>query len=272
MVQDHDVTHARAVRQRDIDNALRTDRLATTRGSVDGDDGHRPAIVQALCDCVHTEAREHRQHDGADLRHGQHRGSSMRQVGQVHADDVTATDTEAAQAPGEAAGLAVQIGEGPGAHCTVFAFPHQRRLFVALGGAPPVEAVEHHVRHAAHAPVREGGPLGHVQHPFIWTFKSVVEEADQLVVKPVRVQARALVERLEAVDAQRTHEAGQVGPFDHRRVGAPDDAGGSRRIDLHDVQSRQKGEARRWPRLQLNAAMPVIARPRISACTSWVPS
>jgi hypothetical protein len=66
---------------------------------------------------------EHRQTMALDSRR-RARGGGVRQVGQVHADHVAAADAEAAQAPGEAAGLAVQIGEGPGGHCTVFALPY----------------------------------------------------------------------------------------------------------------------------------------------------
>jgi hypothetical protein len=82
---------------------------------------------------------------------------------------------------------------------------------VAWRAAVAVDAVEHDVGHAAHAPVREGPAVAEVQHPVVRTHEAIVEKADQRVVKPGRIPVRAFVERVEAVDAERAHEAGQVG-------------------------------------------------------------
>ncbi len=100
VAQDHDVTHARAMGQRLIDDGLGAYRLAATQGAIHGDHSQGATIVQALGDGVGAKAREHRQHDGTDLGHGQHRCGCVWQVRKIHANHIAATQAQAAQAPG----------------------------------------------------------------------------------------------------------------------------------------------------------------------------
>lgn len=240
MAQDHDVTHAGTVAQRLVGDNLGTDRFATPQGAVDRDQCLGLAIVQALRDGVGAEARKHGKHNAADLGNGQHGGGSLRQVGHVHADHVAASQPKTAQAPAEAASFAVEVGKSPGGHCAVFTFPDQRGLRVARRVASPVDAVEHHIGCATHAPACEGQPLAKVQHLLVGLLESIVEETDQLIMKPYRIGAGAFIERLETVDPERAHEASEVGVFHGTAVGPPHSAGRIEGIDLHDSGSDRK--------------------------------
>src|SRR5690606_17669884 len=125
------------------------------------------------------------------------------------------------QAPGKPARFTVKVGKGPGRRRAILAFPYQCRLCVPLRLAPPVEAVHHHVRDAAHAPPRKRQALACVQYVLVWRDEAVVEKTDELVMKPGGIGAGALVQLLETANPQRTHEVCQIRAFESGAVGPP---------------------------------------------------
>ena len=96
-----------------------------------------------------------------------------------------------------------------------------------------VNAVEHHIGRAINAPAGKGQALAQVQHLRVRPLKAVVEKADQRVVEPDRIGTGARIEYLETVDAERLHEAGQVGMFQRGAVGQPHGIAWIDGIDLH---------------------------------------
>ena len=151
--------HAGRHRDRLVRGALERHHRAAPVEPVGGDEQRRVAVGEAAGHGRRAVAREDRRVDGADAPDRQHRDDRLGHERQVDADPVAGRHAQAAEHPGRAIDLGLELRVGEAADLAVLALPGQR-MAVGVAGRAGVHGGRGVVERAAAPPA---GPLGTVR-------------------------------------------------------------------------------------------------------------
>ena len=206
---------------RSIRDRLHRYRSALAEGSVRRDQDPAARVRQSRGDRVGPEPAEDRHPDGAQLRARHHRRDRLDRHRQEDPDGVAAGHAEREERPRDGVGQVAELRDRSRADLGVLPFPddgggHGRAL------RPPVDALPGDVGAATDEPCRPRGTAGQVDDLAVGRRELEIEVVYDGIPEPRRILDGSAHQVVEAIDAVRSHEPGDVRRVDLLVRGAPD--------------------------------------------------